>query len=624
MVLADVNDDGKPDVVVTNDHTAGAGLTVLLNQGNGVFGSPKQTAVNGDLLGIKAADLNVDGKADVAVLAFGTGYEVRTLLSAGDGTFGTATTQPAGTTPTAFALLDANADNKPDLVIGNSGDMNVSVLLGSGTGTFASPIDIPAASFEQDVLAVDVTSDGKPDLVVSGGDQVWILVNKGGGQFSKGQVLSEPSAVSAIARDFTGDGKLDLAVFSSSSGALRVWAGDGTGTFTAAPQAFVASGTPIDASVGDVDGDGRVDIVVPSSEGAALLHNAGGGRFATGTAYTGPVAPVSSAIAADLNGDAKPDAVTLAYDGTISVFLNQGTGLLASPIVTAPAVAHQASEYLHYSDVLAAADVTGDGKTDLVAVEDDGTTRVLPGLGNGKFGTEKAYTWASGPQFGLVATDLDGDHDVDLAVTDYLASKILIALNQGNGMFGTPTALTLPFATLAMRAADLTGDGKPEIVVLVGSGDGVTVFKNLGSGSFGTPAKYADSTSPQFLQIADLDGDGKLDIVTASQQHVTVFTNAGDGTFGTPKYVTPAQTPAGLEIADLDADGKPDILAAGQSSTAYVYRNLGGGGFALVVPTSIGGTSPFVADFDGDRRVDVGYVSDTHVFLVPNTSPCTL
>ncbi len=89
---------------------------------------------------VTTADLNGDGKPDLAVAGSGTN-SVRVLINQGSGTFAAAVIYLAGANPSAVAALDLNGDGAPDLAVANGGSGNVSVLLNQGDGTFAAAID---------------------------------------------------------------------------------------------------------------------------------------------------------------------------------------------------------------------------------------------------------------------------------------------------------------------------------------------------------------------------------------------------------------------------------------------------------------------------------------------------
>jgi hypothetical protein len=77
---------------------------------------------------VAAADLNGDGKPDLAVVNYNSG-NVSVLLNLSNGTFAAAANYAAGAYPESVAAADLNADGKPDLAVANRGSSNVTVLL---------------------------------------------------------------------------------------------------------------------------------------------------------------------------------------------------------------------------------------------------------------------------------------------------------------------------------------------------------------------------------------------------------------------------------------------------------------------------------------------------------------
>ena len=124
MAIADLNGDGKPDILVTNGGAHGDdGVGVLLGKGNGTFrkavtyksGGPEPWAV-------AVADVNGDGKPDILVTHGGTdssGHsKIGVLLGNGDGTFRSVTTcDSGGVANFSVAVGDINGDGKPDLIV---------------------------------------------------------------------------------------------------------------------------------------------------------------------------------------------------------------------------------------------------------------------------------------------------------------------------------------------------------------------------------------------------------------------------------------------------------------------------------------------------------------------------
>jgi len=163
VAVADVNGDGKPDLVVANNCTSGdfgIGCTdpsgtagVLLGNGDGTFQAAVTYGAGGsDASSVAVADVNGDGKPDLLVgeCADTNCYGlVGVLLGNGDGTFQAAVTYGSvGTFAYSAAVADVNGDGKPDLLVANVCSGNcffnpgglVAVLLGNGDGTFQAAV----------------------------------------------------------------------------------------------------------------------------------------------------------------------------------------------------------------------------------------------------------------------------------------------------------------------------------------------------------------------------------------------------------------------------------------------------------------------------------------------------
>ena len=319
--VADVNGDGKPDIVVANCSNANdlcQGITsvgVLLGNGDGTF----RTAVTYDSRGqryqpsLAVADVNGDQKPDVLVatiVCFNISYcdyapAISVLLGNGDGTFQAAQAYPSGGSQSnSVAVADVNGDGQPDLLVSNCNQVNsycdangsVGVLLGNGDGTFQPVVNYDSGGGATSFTAVgDVNGDHKPDLLAANpiSNNVGVLLGNGDGTFqtavtynARGQ-FSPVGAFSLELVDVNGDAKPDLVL---SSAGVGVMLGNGDGTFRSVITYNPGQGGEAIA-VADMNGDGKPDVAATSHGVGVLLNN--DGAPATTTSLVSSVNPVT-------------------------------------------------------------------------------------------------------------------------------------------------------------------------------------------------------------------------------------------------------------------------------------------------------------------------------------------
>jgi hypothetical protein len=328
--------------------------------------------------------------------------------------------------------------------------------------------------------------------------------------------------------------------------------------------------------VGDLNGNGRPDIVtVNEDETVSVFIAKPSGGFGARADYLGAGHAAEAAIA-DLNGDGYADVAVADADGFVTVLLNRGDGVLSAKRDYDAGTGRPVS--------IAAADLDGDRAPDLVTANpEEGTISVLLSNRDGTFGAAHVYPiGARGDEGSVAVGDLDGDGKLDVVTGDgefgLDAGFVSVLLNRGDGTFQVAQVYDAQGAD-SVALGDLNGDGKLDVAVTGANyGSGVAVLLNRGDGSLQARRVYPvlktpdGPGGPQSIAIADLNGDGKADLVTAnSDHHVSLLLNDGTAAFhrsidlGTGKCDTVFESDHGLAAGDLNGDGRADFAVAADS-----------------------------------------------------------
>jgi hypothetical protein len=386
LAFGDLDKDGRVDLLVGNNISKT--VVIRFGNGDGSFGARARQLDSFDALGPGLADFDLDGKTDLVVsygdfLPFPSSGGMSVLLGNGDGTFGSELHLGANMSRGEAVTCDLNGDGKPDFAVGNLYRGNISVFLGRGDGTFGAEIFIPAGNDPARIACGDLNGDGVPDLVVlnmNASDHTWlgdvsVLIGRGDGTFApQTRMKAGGVPVGVTLGDYNGDGRIDMAVVNMSNsgttidGYVLIFLGNGDGTFSPGPRLDVG-GFPSRALARDFNGDGHLDLVVNNLSNnvycvdfcdgdLSLLLGNGDGTFQPQVRLSTGESP-GGIVAADIDGDGKPDLASANTSFDVSVLFNHGDGTFAAPARFG---------IMGYPQGLAAADFDGDGLIDLAGI----------------------------------------------------------------------------------------------------------------------------------------------------------------------------------------------------------------------------------------------------------------
>jgi hypothetical protein len=327
------NVDGKLDLATAN--LADSTVTVLTNNGSGLFGSniTFNTGTHPD--SVTAADINGDGFVDLINANTGNGT-LSLFTNNGAGGFGFFTSLNTGYYPYSVTAADVNGDGSVDLI--SSEFSTFSVFINNGHGGFTATTYNTPGEYLNSLTVADVNGDGRPDVIIAnsfdgGSGGLIVFTNNGGGGFVLSGTYSTsgyPQPESVVAVDVNGDGKPDLisANFGNGGpGALEVFLNNGDGTF--APPVIYPAGNGAISVAAFTNVDGKVDLACAnrSDNTIVVFTNNGSGGFAPACTNAVPGASSPQVVrAADVNGDGQMDLICFNLNNnSVSVFFNTST-----------------------------------------------------------------------------------------------------------------------------------------------------------------------------------------------------------------------------------------------------------------------------------------------------------
>jgi hypothetical protein len=655
LTITDLNGDGAPEIITAD--WDGNTSTLLPNDGTGHFKAPRGIYVGYPEHGLQSinthappqvADLNADGKPDLILVEMhGDARHLTSILNDGTGKFlaPIRSTIPVGEWPFEdIALGDFRGTGHPDVIYMTenpaSGPSVLAFFPGNGDGSFAPPTLIPATDTNRASaqLAVgDFNNDGKLDFLViqyavaSTAGRMYVFLGHGDGSFTELPAQAFDGATQLIVSDYNHDGKADL-IFGINGNAGDMPSGDdvlgalgnGDGTFQTPVMLVPHFG---DVAVADLNDDGYPDLIqsrdpdldtpdlsrtIPAA--VTVYLGTGTGSFQRQPSYHFPgrtLADILPVLVGDFNGDGILD-LALKYFGPASgkTGSKKSLGILQGMGGATFAVTGHSFPFFYLNDpyLFTGGDFNRDGADDLIEVT-AGTSavHVIPA--------------ESAPSLDI---SLDSAPLVNTAGTATVTLQMPAAASTDVLLSASDPAVTLP-SSLHFDAGQQT----KQFSFIIGPGyDSARALKLSAQLGTETAATYAVKPNPNKsvgVQTALLDlgfyprssfsapPGGKVSAVQA------LISNGGyHGTFGSLQCTGPqgVHCASENESYSLQPSGVLDVRF-----TVYVDASVPEGTYPLHVSISDGNFSPSV-----DLSLSVGSftiaASRTYVITAPTGNAC--
>ena len=242
---------------------------------------------------IRVADMNNDGKLDLVITNY-VNDSISVFPGNGDGTFGTKVTTSSGTTNaniSDLSIADIDGDGFKDVVLADTNISSTTIMINKGSFTFGSKANYNTGSLPYSVFTGDLNNDGKIDVVSANqsGNSVSVLINDGSGVMrSKVDYTTGSNPENLSLGDFNGDGKIDIVTTNYGANTMSILLNKGNGTFNTKVD-YVTGAGPEGISAGDINGDNKPDIVVANAfyaDSISVFINNGDGTFASKVDYS--------------------------------------------------------------------------------------------------------------------------------------------------------------------------------------------------------------------------------------------------------------------------------------------------------------------------------------------------
>lgn len=342
IAIGDLNEDNKPDFIITGAKPGYTGYsTTFLNENGSFIESQIPDFPQLMYSSLALEDINNDGKKDILITGTKTTstpqetvFEIY-IATAFGGFLKKENVEIAGVNNGSIQVADFNGDGRKDILVNGNADQPITkIYFQQADGSFADANLNLLGSFYSATKIFDANGDGHPDVLITGYSSSYIVetklyINDGTGEFTEKISGLPPVYFSSIdTADIDNDGDIDILIAGmdmTPTYTLQIYLNDGTGNFVASANTFLGTATGT-AKFVDYDNDGLLDIFSMGTNAndenkAQLYKNLGNLTFEFDTLNSNAITALNMAKSTwfDADGDGDQDLITIGFDGTTAL-----------------------------------------------------------------------------------------------------------------------------------------------------------------------------------------------------------------------------------------------------------------------------------------------------------------
>ncbi len=581
IALVDINNDSNQDIISVDSDDAQ--LSILLNNGEGIFQLYKNLATSSNPQSIAVNDFDNNGYKDIAVVHWQVTAFLTIFYQSTDGEYEQINYEvsDAACGVGGFHSIianDFNCDSLIDLAACDAamGSNKLCIFMNEGNRVFHSfgfsipnnrpifvesadldndgDIDLVTANVESNDLGIIMNNICDNNPCLCGDDPVFI---------EKAKLSANEGPYGIAISDFNNDSILDIATVNVKSNDISVFLGKGDGKYYEAVN-YTGAIEPKAITSLDIDNDGDIDIISGNNSGNSItvFINEGDGTFTTVKRYLAGYG-IHDVEAFDLNKDGFKDIVTANLaDHTVSSMINiDGNKFLP--------------DYYEINEMprdVAIADFDNDEILDWCVVNDE-LDRFSCYKGHSSYEFEYYVTYrlidGAKPRAIKIA-NFNGDNYKDILIANYGNDSFVVYNNSGNGYFSVESYYRVGKNVNYVAVADFDNDGKSDVVAS-GIVDDIPLlrifFRNDLGNSFKEPIDYVLPSVAYFILAKDINNDCFIDILVAPYEgnNIIIYLNKGGSSFELIEdccNIGDNNIPRSITAVDLNNDMMLDIVTA--------------------------------------------------------------